>query len=155
LEGGRTASHTSHDRLQEAHGEIGDRALYLLAVKDQDPLVPPVFEVDEPDHRTIAIFSNRNLALLYLQVAGWMEIYEPFAVTPHMLSEWLREAHTKCVRELMIDPERDRQSEACRIPIETALQQSGEELFRTFNEKRRSAFDERAADHGKAPHKAV
>src|SRR5438128_1620034 len=99
LEGGRIASHTSSDRLQEAHLEIGNRALYVLAISEHDPLNPPVFEVDDPERRTIAIFSNHNLALLYLQVAGWTETHETAQIIPHSFSDWLQIAQAKGVRD--------------------------------------------------------
>ena len=112
--GGNTNGAAVTSRYDEAlTGETdmaGSRKLYLLAHADADPPETPVFAAG-PDHPedAVAVFSTREMAVLYLQVARWddQHVYE---LAPLRFSRWVQNAKQQGLRYLMIDPNRHDQA---------------------------------------------
>src|SRR4051794_29059717 len=89
LRGTGRALGTSEGRMKEDLEPVGERAIFVLVREDSDET--PVFEVDG-NNKAVAVFTDRNLAFLYLQASGWDPTHRPASLTPSQLGQWIRTA---------------------------------------------------------------
>jgi hypothetical protein len=129
-------SGVASDRLAEAHtGEaemVGERAVFMLAKKGERARELPVFAAGaEEGAEALAVFTSRELATLYLQVARWDD-HEVRIVAPPQLSRWLQQARTDGIRFIMVDPNRldqVRGKQQALLPLDRLHDLSGENLY--------------------------
>src|SRR5437868_6963107 len=98
---------TANDRLDDARtGQPdmpGRRAVTILTRVGDDELKTPVFAAGEGGGKqAVAVFTSREKAILYLQVAGWKD-YEVRDITPIELSDWLKQARAEGVDLAVVD----------------------------------------------------
>src|SRR5262245_55516893 len=111
LEGGPRAEGVAADRIC---GDAADTAqmrgaqeTFVLARHDQDRTQTPVWLAEEDsDERVVAVFTEWQKALLYLQAAGWLETLEPRSLSPADLAAWLGDARAAGIRFAAVDPDR-------------------------------------------------
>jgi len=130
--GGTNAERVSDDRLDEALQERGDRTVFVLVRKGEDPLQSPVFESGEGgDSSEIAVFTERNTAHLYLQAARCDETHEPIGLTASLLADWFRALQERGVESVKVNPNRQEEEEGWQqrtVPLQ-AIEHSGEEIY--------------------------
>jgi hypothetical protein len=80
----------------------GLRALYVIVPKGQDAPEIPIF--DAGDRRAVAVFTDRNLALAFLQTARWEDEYEPRDLASLALEMVLDEARRQRVELILVNP---------------------------------------------------
>lgn len=134
--GGPAAESTSTGRLEAAaaSGAGGHRALYVLARQGADQLETPVFRAGETgDEESVAVFTDRNKALLYLQTAGWDRSHEPADLSPSDLGRWLQEARAEGIDLVAVDLDRQahlRGETQHVLFLKEQVDQSGDALYR-------------------------
>jgi len=106
------------------------RAAYALRRRGQGGT--PVFNDGGTGGRdAVAVFSAREPALLYLQVARWDE-YEVADLSPPDLADLLKAAQGQGVTHALVNPNRREQERGVGQPmlhLERTADQSGESLY--------------------------
>jgi hypothetical protein len=109
LKGGKLASGAADGRLAEPEPEAarkgGSRsAFYVIAAKDVDDLETPIFALDTIDgDQAVALFTDEDDALRYINAAGWDKTHEPRPIGPERLTDWLNEARSAGIMYLAIN----------------------------------------------------
>jgi hypothetical protein len=85
---------------------VGERAVFVLAHKGEPALEMPVMAADGGE--AIAVFSTRELAILYLQIAEWNDC-EVREVAPRHLAGLVQQAQDNGFFLLLVDPNRREQ----------------------------------------------
>lgn len=117
LKGGGDARSTSAGRLDSAAELEGKRAVYVLTRKDADHIESPVLNAGEQDEESaVLLFSDREKALLYMQVAGWDD-YMPISLSPPDLRAWLSEARGDGIELAAVDPDRQDHLQGTPQPV--------------------------------------
>jgi hypothetical protein len=129
------------DRFDEAGQEptpkAGEREVYVLARADGAEVEMPVFPAGPNEAGAAAVvFTNRELATLYLQVAR-TDRYETRSVTPRQLTRWVMELEGHDVRFLLVDPNRSDQRRGAepkaRLALSGLRDRSGENLYQEIH----------------------
>jgi hypothetical protein len=113
IKGGMKTDGTAAQRLDDAltgrPHMAGARALFMLTRKESTGLDTPVFSGDasEPGSEAILVFTSREQATLYLQVARW-DNYQVRDFNPSDFSLLVRQARQDGLL-LLVDPNRQQQ----------------------------------------------
>jgi hypothetical protein len=134
--GVKTGEYISADRFADAlgsagGGEHGTRAVFVLTKRGARDPETPVFGVD--NEQGAAVFTDRENAILYVQTAGWLDDYEPYALTPGALGRWVQDARGGGLHRLLVDPNRHSQERGEPQPLldlDRQVDLSGEGLYR-------------------------
>jgi hypothetical protein len=138
IKGGHVAESTSAGRYEsELAGDtdlVGKRALYVLARRGDELLQTPVFAAGKDNQQeAVIVFSEEVQAQNYVYEAGWQDDYEPVALSPGDLGEFLREVKQDKISLVAMNPARTKhlQGEPQRVLnlVETP-DLSGENLYR-------------------------
>ncbi len=144
--GGAGAEHGSSARLEkelrEAKWAAGARLdasrtdrseddpatpVFVIAKKGRDVLDTPVFHAGETgEEETVALFTSRERAQQYLDLAGWERTDEVGELSPDELLEWLTDAEREGVRYVTVNPDRDSHLAGDPQPV-LSLDSMGEE----------------------------
>jgi hypothetical protein len=100
-----------HDKAGRAEEQVKNlseipvtrRELFVLARRDT-PRRTPVFRASGGE-KAVAVFTDRDHAVFYLQVAGWGD-FEPVGLSPLDLGDWLKQARDDGVTLVVVDPNR-------------------------------------------------
>lgn len=138
MRGGAEADSLSAEQLEAARGSFqsatGERVVYALIRHDRDSAGSAVVHPDEQGNEdALALFTDRNLAVLYLQVARLEEPHEVAALSPPELGEWLVEAKAQGINLVAINPARRPQLHRKPQPVLVLSDQpdfDGEHLYR-------------------------
>jgi len=128
--GTRRAERTSSDRMNDAE-PAGEHALFVLAREGSERLESPVWEADE-GQSAVAVFTDRNLAFLYLQASGWDRDHRPQEIAPIELGEWTRQARERGIRYVVVNPNYLHQNQGApqmALDLNANPDQSGEALY--------------------------
>lgn len=138
LKGGDKVEGTSQGRLEDSlpvakENLPMEQVVYVIAIKDSDPLESPVFEAGENDQKeALAVFTDRDLAILYLQVARWEGNYSFAKLSPIDLEDWLAQARDEGIPFVMVNPNRNDQmsGQPQRVLIlENQVDRTGQALY--------------------------
>jgi len=116
--------------------ETGQRAVHVLVRRGQEVSTTPLFSIAEGGEG-VAVFSHREKAQLYLQIAGWDETFEPATLSPPDLEKWLDEAKAEGVRFLIVNPDRNTQMKDVPQPalmLDGESKRSGEQAYLDIKE---------------------
>lgn len=142
LTGGTGAEQASSAHLDKAvtearwaaGGEAEATAVFVIAKKGIDFLETPVFHAGESgEEEAVALFTNRQQAEQYLDRAGWGETDEIGELSPSKMLRWLVEAEQDGIRNVTINPDRDRHRAGDPQSV-LSLADLGEDADRFFRE---------------------
>lgn len=139
LKGGSSADSTSMGRLETAaSGMVGvtgrPRALYVLCRRGSPVLDTPIFEAgEERTGEAVAVFTDDDKALRYLQTAQWLEEEEAVPLAPDDFANWLEDLKARGIAYVAVNP--DRRDHLAGKPqavliLDKQVDWSGENLFR-------------------------
>jgi len=83
----------------------GQRTIYILVRKTEQADETPVFRVKEQNADAVLVFTYREAALLYLQVARWTS-YGVRELSPIELSQWVPALESSEVAFLIVNANR-------------------------------------------------
>lgn len=110
LKGGAHAESNAQACFEEAPTQVqttGERAVYALTRKESRLLDSPTLGVGEEDRLVgLPVFTTREKALLYLQLAQWDSDHVPAALSPADLKLWLDESRGSGINVAIVDPDR-------------------------------------------------
>jgi len=138
-EGPRRPVSNMADRSPEAGksftGDVeatGERVTYLLVKAEQGELETPAFPVGAQGD-AVAVFTSREQAVLYLQVARWDQ-YRIEDLTPTQLARWLENTATQGIRCVLVDPNYREQARGVEpqalLDLQALRDFTGENVFR-------------------------
>ena len=108
----------------------GQRVAFVLRRKGQGDT--PVFaDGGSGGREAVAVFSARERAVLYLQVARWDD-YELADLSPRQFGAFLRSVQGQGIKHAMVDPNRREQERGVEQPLlhlERTADQTGENLY--------------------------
>lgn len=116
--------------------ETGQRAVHVLVRRGEDVSTTPLFSIAEGGEG-VAVFSHREKAQLYLQIAGWDETFEPATMSPLDLEKWLDEAKAEGVRFVIVNPDRNTHVKDVPQPalfLDAESKRSGEQAYLDIKE---------------------
>lgn len=125
-----------HDRWAESHtGQIempGQRVIFVLARRDADGIETPVWaDGGSGNQEAIAVFTAREMAVLYLQVAHWDD-YRLADLAPRKLADCLLSARKEGINHAMVNPNRRDQVRGIEQPLlhlERIADRTGENFY--------------------------
>jgi hypothetical protein len=134
IKGGMKSHGTAAGRYEEAAvGETdmpGERLVYVL-VRDGSQEETPVFTANGKAD-AIMVFSSREMATLYLQVANW-DGHRLRGLSPRELSQWVTTLGRDHIRFIIVDANRHHQvhggKAAPAMDLQTLHDLSGENLY--------------------------
>lgn len=116
------------EAMSSAADRRGKREAYILTRGEETPVLPANPDSSE---EAVLVFSTRELAELYLQVARW-EDHTVTPLAPIELSQWLLQAREQGINAVLIDANRHDQERGIEPPVRVVLDQlhdfSGENL---------------------------
>lgn len=82
-------------------------AAFVIAHEETEFLTSPVFHAGpEQQHEAIAIFTSRESAQQYIEMAGWSADYAVGELLPIQILKWFESAHDDGVNLIVLDPDR-------------------------------------------------
>ena len=138
VKGKNEAAEASGAMIADAyHGRTpdkpGDREVFILVRHDEEPPQCPVFVAgDAGQDEAIAVFSSREQAVLFLQVAAWEKPYDAMPLAPPELEELVEDARGQGVKFVAVDLNRQGQTRGTPqnvIDVEKLPDRSGENLY--------------------------
>lgn len=131
------SSHRTPGQSRSYLGDVettGRRAVYVLARTATGEQETPVFPAGPgAEGEAVAVFTSRELAVLYLQVAR-TDAYRLEDLAPPQLGAWLENLRGHGVRFVLVDPNRHDQARGVeaqpRLDLQTVRDFSGENAFR-------------------------
>jgi hypothetical protein len=143
VEGGPRPAGTSADRLMDAEEVAavrppGPQEVYVLGRTAGEQLKTPRWRTgDSGQQAVVAVFTGRDRAIHFLQVADWLKRYEPASLSPNELVAWLRDASAKKIDFVAVDPDRlaqQRDEAQPAMSLAKLADRSEEELYRDIAE---------------------
>jgi len=130
LRGSRRASGVAEDRADDVlKGSPGTpfthREIFIIARRNGTPNDTVIFTGDSGD-QAVAVFTDREHAILYLQSAEWNQTHHPVSLSPIDLGDWLRERNRQGVTAVAVDPNHQHQIQG---EPQTALSLEGRTEF--------------------------
>jgi len=120
------------DTIETEPESPGSRGVYVLIRGNNGAAESPTFSIGEQDsEEAVPMFSARESAILFLQVARW-DHYRIHLVSPLNLNNLVAHFAQEGIRYVMIDPNRHDQERGVPQPVldlENIRHLSGEELF--------------------------
>jgi len=113
LKGGGKAERTAMGRMTDEKAFVteGAQPVFFLSQRGADPRQIPIVAAGETGEQdALLVFSHREKAKLYLQVADLEEEYEPVEVSPMVLGPWLRQCEKEGVHVAGVNLNRQKQS---------------------------------------------
>ena len=120
-----------------AAGDMEATAVFVIAKKSMDFLETPIFHAGESgEEEAVALFTNRQQAEQYLDRAGWGQTDEIGELSPSEMLRWLVEAEKDGVRNVTVNPDRDRHcaGDPQSVLSLADLGEDAESLFREVRE---------------------
>jgi hypothetical protein len=141
VKGGMKSTGTAAGRQDEANTGasemVGDRSVYVLT-RDagQGEETPIVRAAPDGTDEAALVFSGRELAVLYLQVAAWTD-YRVRELSALQLGAWAASLHRERIRYLMVDANRHHQEHGrdpgALIDLTRLADRTGENLYKEIH----------------------
>jgi hypothetical protein len=85
----------------------GKRGLYVLALRGPAELEVPIFEAGQgADRESVAVFTDRNAALAFLQTARWEDSHTFADLPPSALALFFQQARREGIDRVLVNPNR-------------------------------------------------